>query len=88
MRQAVIWGLVAAGLLAAFQRPFRELNGIEYSAGSIPIPPDFKQNTEWVFARLMFPPGPLNGYAGRDLDWQGTVAAARAAGRESGGGSG
>jgi len=24
---------------------------------------------EWAFARLMFPPGPLNGYAGRDLDW-------------------
>jgi hypothetical protein len=64
-----MWGLAAAGLLTAFQRPFREFNGIEYSAGSIPIPPDYNQNTEWVFARLMFPPGPLNGYAGRDLDW-------------------
>jgi hypothetical protein len=69
MRKALIWGLAAAGLLAAFQRPFREFSGIEYRAGSIPIPPDYNQNTEWVFARLMFPPGPLNGYAGRDLDW-------------------
>jgi len=69
MRKALIWGLAAAGLVAAVQRPFREFNGIEYRAGSIPIPPDYNQSTEWVFARLMFPPGPLNGYAGRDLDW-------------------
>jgi hypothetical protein len=69
MRKALTCGLVAAGVLFAFQRPFREMNGIEYSIGSIPVPADSKQITEWAFARLMFPPGPLNGYRGRDLDW-------------------
>lgn len=50
---------------------FRELPGIEYRIGSIPLPPDYNQPTEWVFARLMFPPGWNNGYAGRDNpEWQ------------------
>jgi len=62
-------GLCFLGLLYAFQRPFREFPGIEYRLGRIPLPPDFQEKTEWAFARLMFPPGPLNGYAGRDLDW-------------------
>ena len=69
MRKALTCGLIAAGVLFAFQRPFREMHGIEYSLGSIPVPPDSKRHTEWAFARLMFPPGPLNGYRGRDLDW-------------------
>jgi len=58
-----------AGVLLAFQRPFREFPGIEYRLGSIPVPPDRDDHTEWAFARLMYPPGPLNGYYGRDLDW-------------------
>jgi hypothetical protein len=62
-------GLCCLGILYAFQRPFRELPGIEYRLGQIPLPPDYQEKTEWAFARLMFPPGPLNGYAGRDLDW-------------------
>jgi hypothetical protein len=55
--------------LYAFQRPFRPFNGVEYAIGDIPMPPDWQEKTEWAFARLMFPPGPLNGYRGRDLDW-------------------
>ena len=62
-------GLCCLGLVYAFQRPFREMGGIEYRMGAIPLPPDYNEKTEWAFARLMFPPGPLNGYAGRDLDW-------------------
>src|SRR4051794_14635890 len=69
MRKALTCGLIVAGVLFAFQRPFREMPGIEYSLGSIPVPPDANDRTEWAFARLMFPPGPLNGYAGRDRDW-------------------
>lgn len=69
MRKAITCGLVLAGVLFAFQRPFRELPGIEYELGSIPVPPDARTTTEWAFARLMFPPGPLNGYRGRDADW-------------------
>jgi hypothetical protein len=62
-------GLACFGVLFAFQRPFREFPGVEYQVGDIPLPPDYKEHTEWTFARLMFPPGPLNGYAGRDADW-------------------
>src|SRR5271157_1743350 len=62
-------GLACLGVLCAFQRPFREFPGVEYSLGEIPLPPDYREKAEWAFARLMFPPGPLNGYFGRDLDW-------------------
>src|SRR6516165_10648416 len=61
--------LTFIGVLCAFQRPFREFPGIEYNLGEIPTPPDWQERTEWAFARLMFPPGPLNGYRGRDADW-------------------
>ena len=62
-------GLTVLGALYAFQRPFRNFNGVEYSIGDIPMPPDWQEKAEWTFARLMFPPGPLNGYRNRDLDW-------------------
>jgi len=62
-------GLSFLGVLYAFQHPFREFPGIEYRLGAIPLPPDYQEKTEWAFARLMFPPGPLNGYYGRDADW-------------------
>lgn len=63
-------GLACLGALCAFQRPFREFPGVEYSVGEISLPPDYQEKTEWAFARLMFPPGPLNGYRGRDWDWR------------------
>jgi len=51
--------------------PFREYPGVEYSVGSIPLPPDSYQATEWAFARLMFPGGANDGYAGRENpDWR------------------
>ena len=36
------------------QRPFREYPGWEYS--DFPLPSDWRQPGEWVFARLMYPP--------------------------------
>ncbi len=72
MRKAfrrAVCGLACMTALFAFQRPFRELPGIEHRLGEIPLPPDYQEKTEWAFARLMFPPGPLNGYYGRDRDW-------------------
>jgi hypothetical protein len=57
------------GALCAFQRPFREFPGIEYRLGVIPLPQDYQEKTEWAFARLMYPPGPLNGYKYRDAEW-------------------
>jgi hypothetical protein len=53
--------------LYAFQRPFRQFPGMEYF--TFQLTPDWQEKTEFVFARLMFPPGPLNGYRGRDGDW-------------------
>lgn len=65
--------LVLAGTLFAIvyaQRPFREYPSVEYGE-SIPLPPDWQRQAEWTFARLMYPPGPLDGYRGRfDGDWR------------------
>jgi hypothetical protein len=53
----VKWLLVGAfallGGLYAFQRPFREFSG---TYQQFPVPPDWNEKTEWVFARLMYPP--------------------------------
>src|SRR5208282_1987210 len=46
-----------------FQHPFRQLPGVEYF--SFELTPDWQVPGEWTFARLMFPPGPNDGYAGR-----------------------
>jgi hypothetical protein len=62
-------GLAFLSALYALQRPFREYPGVEYN--ELPIPPDWQRQAEWTFARLMFPPGPLDGYRGRfDGDWR------------------
>ena len=55
-------------------RAFREYPGIEYDLGSVPLPPDYQEKTEWAFARMMFPGGWLDGYQGRELDWHTGVA--------------
>jgi len=65
-------GAVFIGALEA-QRPFREFPGVEYN--DFPLPPDYQEKTEWVFARLMYPPMPgvhggFRGYYGRYMwDW-------------------
>ena len=62
-------GLFLAAALYAFQRPFREYPSVEY--GYMQLPPDWKEKAEWTFARLMYPPGPNDGYRGRfDGDWR------------------
>lgn len=50
-------GVAAIAALCAFQRPFREFPGVEYSPGEIPLPEDYQEKSEWAFARLMFPGG-------------------------------
>ena len=42
--------------LYAWQKPFKEYPGLEYTKFKIPPNPD--EPTEWVFARLMYPPVP------------------------------
>jgi hypothetical protein len=56
LRFALIAALSLAllGTAFAWQRPFREYPGREYE--QFPLPQDFQEKTEWVFARLMYPP--------------------------------
>ncbi len=62
--------IACVGVSFAFQHPFREFPGIEYN--DFPLPSDYLEKTEWVFARLMYPPGPwarlgrFRGYRGSD----------------------
>lgn len=60
-------GLFLIATLSAFQQPFKQYPGIEHE--TYPLPPDYQEKTEFAFARMMYPPGWNNGYAGRDLDW-------------------
>jgi hypothetical protein len=61
----------AYGLDRTLPHPFRQYSGVEYRLGSIPLPPDYQNKAEWAFARLMYPPGWNDGYAGRfDGDWR------------------
>jgi hypothetical protein len=65
MRAAAWMALGIAGIGALFaQRPFREYPGNEYN--TFPLPPDYAEKTEWVFARLMYPPfaGMRRGFGG------------------------
>jgi len=66
LRVAACAGVCLTALFA-FQRPFRQFPGVEYY--TFELTPDWQEKAEWAFARLMFPPGPLNGYAGRDAEW-------------------
>jgi hypothetical protein len=56
---------VAAFAAAVDQlRPFREYPGVEYE--NFTLPPDYREPSEWFFARLMYPPfvpsDPIQGY--------------------------
>ena len=71
LRNTLVAGLASVmifGALYAFQRPWREYPGVEYE--NFPIPPDYREKTEWAFARLMYPaiPGAW-GFRGNP-DWQ------------------
>jgi hypothetical protein len=57
------------GAAWAFQRPFREYPGQEYTG--FEIPPDANEKTEFVMGRLMFPASPYGMFGGmeRFRDW-------------------
>ncbi len=71
MRRAVAL-LIAGSLVGALlyaQRPFRAYPSVE-GYDSMPLPLDWQRPAEWTFARLMYPPGPLDGYYPRfQGDW-------------------
>jgi hypothetical protein len=55
-------GVACVGVLSAFQnfqKPFREYPAFEYN--TFPIPPDYQEKTEFVFARLMYPDASFGG---------------------------
>src|ERR1700684_4129239 len=54
--------LAAATTLLYAQRAFRLYPSVEGYSKPTPAPPDPKTHTEWTSARLMYPPGPLDGY--------------------------
>lgn len=56
------------GSAVAWQRPWREYPGQD----NIEIPPDFRVQAEWVFARLMYPPygGAGGGYRRYGGNWK------------------
>ena len=60
----------AFGLLGGIsaQMPWREYPGYEYE--NFPVPPDYKEKTEWVFGRLIYPNWHGNrGYRARAPNW-------------------
>jgi len=69
LRTAAILALSLAGIgtALAWQKPFREYPGVEHEGD--PLPPDYREKTEWVFARLMYPA--LGGWGFRgNSDWK------------------
>jgi hypothetical protein len=64
----VMGGVLVLGGGYAIQ-PFREYPGLEYE--NFPLPRDYHEKTEWVFARLMYPPV-SRGYGGFQFlgDWR------------------
>ena len=63
----VALGIVSSAL--AWQKPWREYPGQD----NIAIPPDYQEQTEWAFARLMYPPYPGSGRGFRRFrggDWR------------------
>jgi hypothetical protein len=59
----ILVGVTLVGTLYASQvPPFREYPGVEYKLGEIPLPPDYQEQTEWTFARLMYPQAPGGRY--------------------------
>ncbi len=68
--------MALAGALCAFQKPFRQYISME-AYDNIPLPDDWRQPAEWVFARLMYPQNPEARFGGgryrrwgEVLDWR------------------
>ena len=53
--------VITWGTALAWQKPWREYPGQD----NIATPSDYQEKTEWVFARLMYPPYPGRGRRGR-----------------------
>jgi hypothetical protein len=65
--RCLLLGLSVLGALCAVQQPFREYPGFEYE--QFPLPPDYRQPSEWVFARLMYPSVRISDHGPANPDW-------------------
>jgi hypothetical protein len=57
-----LWLLAGAALLTPMliaQMPWRVYTSLE-AYDDIPLPPDYQQKSEWIFARLMYPQNPVS----------------------------
>ena len=71
-RRAVLWmggAVVLLATLYASQHGFRVYPSLE-PYDDVALPADYTQPSEWVFARLMYPQGPLDGYRYDTGDWR------------------
>jgi hypothetical protein len=66
-------GVASLTALYAVERPFRVYYSME-AYDNIPLPPDYQEKTDWVFARLMYPQHPFSRFGryryGRSMDWR------------------
>jgi hypothetical protein len=67
---AVAGGLVFVSTLAAFQMPWRVYMSLE-GYDNVPVPTDYQEKTEWVFARLMYPVHPQARFSRRGFGFGG-----------------
>jgi len=67
----ILCAVLGLGTLLAFQKPFRQYPGVEYT--QFETPADWKEPGEFIFARMMFPGGgpQIDGYYPRfQGDWR------------------
>src|ERR1700757_2486951 len=75
LRNTLACAVAGAGLVAtvfAFQRPFRVYRSME-AYDDIPLPPDYQDRNDFVFARLMYPQHPFSRFSRRRYgsgDWR------------------
>jgi hypothetical protein len=75
LRTAWRWagiGIAFITALYAYQRPFRVYQSME-GYDDIPLPPDYQDRAEWIFARLMYPQHPearFSRWRNRVGDWR------------------
>lgn len=65
---AAAFTLLIIGTALAWQKPFRQYPGVEHE--DFPLPPDYREKSEWVFARLMYPAIPNNFGFRSNPDWK------------------
>ncbi len=67
---AAVAAFIFVSTLAAFQMPWRVYQSLE-GYDNVPVPNDYAEHTEWVFARLMYPVHPFARFSRRGFGFTG-----------------